>query len=165
MDDYGHWPECETCPKAFRTWAACNQHMNALDHWAPTFECETCSREFRSWNAAAQHMNALGHWEPEYECETCDKQFHSQRAADQHMAALFHYRTYCPSCARHFMSENNLRMVSRLRFPSSTNRCSISTPTAIAGAPSPAPSARPGIPPLAASPTTWSLAHAPAPPV
>lgn len=30
LEDCGHWPECETCPKAFRTNVARKQHMNAM---------------------------------------------------------------------------------------------------------------------------------------
>lgn len=114
MDEYDHWPECEACPKTFRTWRACNQHMNDTDHWARTYECETCTKEFRSWNAANQHMNALRHWAPKVPCETCDKKFHTQSAADQHMEALGHYWNYCKACDRHFMNENNLKMVGPL---------------------------------------------------
>ena len=85
MDLYGHWAEYETCPRLFRTLAACDQHMNATGHWAPEFECETCPKIFRT-----------------------------ERAADRHMMASGHYRNYCQMCDRHFNNENNLRMVGRL---------------------------------------------------
>ncbi|KAF2835202.1 hypothetical protein M501DRAFT_942443 [Patellaria atrata CBS 101060] len=110
MDTQDHWPECETCTRTFRTQAACNQHMNAVDHWAPLFECESCFRKFRSQHAANQHMNSRGHWAPKFECKTCEKMFHSQQAAEQHMSALGHYRNYCRACERNFPNENNLRM-------------------------------------------------------
>lgn len=140
MDDYGHWPECETCTRAFRTQRARNQHMNDRGHWAPRFECETCDREFFSQNAANQHMNDRGHWKPKVPCETCSRKFHTQNAANQHMDALDHwapqfpcekcnlvfwseaaadrhmeekghFRNYCAPCNRRFQNENNLQMV------------------------------------------------------
>jgi len=112
MDVDGHWPECETCDRVFRTQRACNMHMNALDHWAPTFECETCNKEFRSERAAEQHMNATSHWAPKIPCETCDKKFHTQAQANQHMGDKAHYKNHCQPCGRIFNNENNLRMVS-----------------------------------------------------
>lgn len=108
MNDYGHWAECETCTRLFRSQRACNQHMNQLDHWAPTFECETCTREFRSQNAANQHMNAVGHWRPRIPCETCNEKFHSEEDADTHMQRLGHWRNYCKACDRRFLNDNNL---------------------------------------------------------
>ena len=140
MDDYGHWPECETCTKTFHTQRACNQHMSDTDHWAPRFECETCTKEFRSQNAANQHMTAVGHWTPKIPCETCGKKFHTQNAANQHMNVLghwtpkipcetcrlkfhtqtaanqhmeelAHYKNYCKGCGLRFQNENNLQMV------------------------------------------------------
>ncbi|KAF2454907.1 putative zinc finger protein [Lineolata rhizophorae] len=115
LNDWDHWIECETCDRAFSTQRACNQHMNATDHWAPRYECETCPAEFRTQGAANQHMNARGHWAPSWPCETCSKMFHSEAAAskeevDKHMTRAGHFKTYCPSCDKHFMNENNLRM-------------------------------------------------------
>ncbi|PLB36784.1 uncharacterized protein BDW47DRAFT_132590, partial [Aspergillus candidus] len=110
LNDYDHWIECETCTRCFRTQRACNQHMRDTDHWAPRYECETCPKDFKSWNAARQHMNSLGHWAPKFPCETCDLKFHTQDAAGQHMTKNLHYKTYCPTCDRHFQNENNLKM-------------------------------------------------------
>jgi hypothetical protein len=59
-------------------------------------------------------MDALSHWKPRIPCETCDKVFLSQAAVDQHMSALGHYRNYCKDCGRHFLNENNMRMVGYL---------------------------------------------------
>ncbi|KAF2205275.1 hypothetical protein GQ43DRAFT_362795 [Delitschia confertaspora ATCC 74209] len=139
MDEYGHWPECETCTRTFRSqgacnqhmnstnhWApryecqtcdneylsqgACNQHMNVARHWAPTIECETCTRKFHTQLAADQHMNAVGHWKPQFPCDQCDRKFFSHQQADQHMRAMAHYNNYCQPCGRVFNNENNLRM-------------------------------------------------------
>ena len=115
LDYYDHWIECETCTRRFRTQRACNQHMNATDHWAPRYDCETCPKVFISYNAVRQHMNSLGHWAPKFSCETCDLKFHTQGAAEQHMTKDMHYRTYCPICQRHFRNENNLKMVRSLQ--------------------------------------------------
>lgn len=109
MDEYDHWPRCETCSRTFQSRSACHKHMSNVDHWAPRFECETCTREFRSQNAANQHMSSLGHWAPKIPCETCSKKFHTQSAADKHMKDLGHYRNYCRECKRGFMSENDLK--------------------------------------------------------
>lgn len=106
--------ECETCSRQFRTQAACNQHMNAIQHWAPRYECESCTKEFRSQRAASQHMDAVGHWAPKHSCESCSAMFHSEEDADRHMRAQSHYRNYCKPCDRRFVSENNLRMVRTL---------------------------------------------------
>ncbi|EPS29140.1 hypothetical protein PDE_04089 [Penicillium oxalicum 114-2] len=101
--------QCQTCPRCFASWVSRNQHMDALDHWAPTYECETCTREFTSQHAANQHMNAVGHWAPKIECDTCTKLFPTQDAANIHMDALGHWEHYCHSCDRKFMGESNLR--------------------------------------------------------
>lgn len=106
--------QCQTCPRCFASWVSRNQHMDALDHWAPTYECETCTREFTSQHAANQHMNAVGHWAPKIECDTCTKLFPTQDAANIHMDALGHWEHYCHSCDRKFMGESNLRAVSIL---------------------------------------------------
>lgn len=140
MDDYDHWPECDTCVRTFRTQRACNQHMNDLDHWAPVFECETCTKEFGSQMAANQHMTDVRHWIPKIPCETCGKKFHTQNAGNQHMDDLghwapkipcetcgkkfrthdvanrhmekhAHWKAYCKECKRHLGNENNLKMV------------------------------------------------------
>ncbi|OCL13649.1 hypothetical protein AOQ84DRAFT_282691 [Glonium stellatum] len=121
MDEYDHWPECQTCPRTFRTQQSCNQHMNDTDHWAPRFECESCTRDFRSQNAANQHMTAVRHWAPRIPCETCEKKFHTQNAADQHMDALAHYKNYCKSCGLRFQNENNLRMHLNSKIHRGTN--------------------------------------------
>lgn len=101
--------ECDYCNEEFHYSDDFVEHLDDYNHWA---ECETCDREFRTIRASHQHMDALGHWRPRIPCETCDKVFHSQAAANQHMAALDHYKAYCKDCDRHFMNENNLRMVS-----------------------------------------------------
>lgn len=140
MDDYGHWPECETCPRVFRTNRFRDQHMNATNHWAERFECETCDKLFFSEAAAnqhmtrvshwrpqvgceschrmfynqgqaAQHMNALGHWAPKIPCETCSLKFHTVAGAENHMQAQKHYKGYCADCGVRFRNENNLKMV------------------------------------------------------
>lgn len=140
MEDYGRWPECETCSRTFQTQRACDRHMNDRHHWAPRYECETCDREFFSQNAANQHMTDTGHWKPKVHCETCNRKFYTQNAANQHMDALdhwapefpcekctlifrsqeaadrhmeekSHFRNYCAACKRRFQNENNLQMV------------------------------------------------------
>jgi len=116
MDNYGHWPECETCPAVFRSWNACNQHMNRFGHWAVRYECETCTKTFLSQHAANQHMDRLRHRIPSVPCETCSRLFVDQPAADQHMKALGHYRDYCKDCDRRFLNENCLRMVCHFLF-------------------------------------------------
>lgn len=73
---------CNTCPRTFASERACVQHMNALDHWAPTFTCDTCPLAFRSQQDCHQHMHTVGHWQ-----------------------------NYCTECKRAFDTENNLRMV------------------------------------------------------
>lgn len=103
--------ECQTCDRRFGSNQACNQHMNALDHWAPRFDCETCTRDFASQHAANQHMSVLNHWAPKVPCETCSKKFHTARDAEKHMEAKGHYRNYCQSCSRKFQNENQLNMV------------------------------------------------------
>ncbi|KAB8235671.1 hypothetical protein ETB97_010219 [Aspergillus alliaceus] len=110
MYDYRHWPECETCPKTFRTWRACNQHMDNTGHRAPRFDCETCYRDFSSQNAANQHMTAAGHWAPRIPCETCNLVFHTEKGANQHMKSEAHYKNYCKNCDIRFGTENALRM-------------------------------------------------------
>lgn len=110
MADSGHWPECETCTRIFRTQRACNQHMNDKDHWAPRFECETCTKDYRSQNAANEHMNRCGHWAPKIACETCSLKFHTQTAANQHMKEQAHYKNYCKDCGLQFQNANNLKM-------------------------------------------------------
>ena len=141
MDDYGHWPECETCPRVFRANRFRDQHMNAMNHWAERFECETCNKLFFSeasadqhmtslnhWRPkvgcescnrlfynqgqAAQHMNALGHWAPKIPCETCGLKFHTVAGAENHMQAQRHYKSYCTDCGVRFQNDNNLKMVS-----------------------------------------------------
>ncbi|KAL2862243.1 C2H2-type zinc finger protein [Aspergillus lucknowensis] len=109
-DVHQPWYECEVCTRTFRTQNACNQHMDAVGHWAPRYECETCTKTFCSSNAANQHMNSVGHWAPKIPCETCNSKFHTQSAADQHMKAKAHYRNYCKSCDRRFQNANNLQM-------------------------------------------------------
>ncbi|KID83659.1 Zinc finger, C2H2 [Metarhizium guizhouense ARSEF 977] len=104
--------ECDSCTRVFYSYRSCEQHMDALDHWAPLYECETCTREFGSWHAAQQHMDALDHWATTYLCETCDSEFYSERAANQHMQAKGHFKNYCPECDRYFGNANSLRMVS-----------------------------------------------------
>ena len=110
--------ECETCTREFNSQHAANQHMNALDHWAPTFDCETCDRIFFSQYAANQHMNDMGHWSPRFECETCNSEFYTQQSANQHMNRLNHWamRYDCEACNQQFrtatgakkhMDENN----------------------------------------------------------
>ncbi|OJJ43192.1 hypothetical protein ASPZODRAFT_74616 [Penicilliopsis zonata CBS 506.65] len=110
MNDYGHWSECQTCNKLFRSHRASQQHMNDLNHWAPRYDCETCSRDFPTQNAANQHMNALNHWRPTVPCETCSTMWHTQAQADQHMRHAGHYKNYCSACDRRFDNANNLKM-------------------------------------------------------
>ncbi|EXU97482.1 double-stranded RNA-binding type zinc finger domain protein [Metarhizium robertsii] len=102
--------ECDSCTRVFYSYRSCEQHMDALDHWAPLYECETCTREFGSWHAAEQHMDALDHWAETYLCETCDSEFYSERAAKQHMQAKGHFKNYCLECDRYFGNANGLRM-------------------------------------------------------
>lgn len=111
VDEHDHWVECETCPRAFQTKRSCEQHMDALSHWAPVFECETCPRTFSSQASANQHMNSKNHWKPTIPCETCSQMFHTHEAADQHMEAKGHYKNYCAECDRCFPNENCLRHV------------------------------------------------------
>lgn len=112
MHNDGHWPECETCTRTFRTQAACNQHMNDTDHWAPEFPCETCNKAFSSQNAANQHMNTTNHWEPRYRCQTCSAEYRAQVEANKHMDMLDHWAAnYCKDCDRWFQSEANKRAV------------------------------------------------------
>ncbi|KAI9043451.1 uncharacterized protein KD926_003602 [Aspergillus affinis] len=80
-------------------------------HRAPVYECETCEKEFDSIDAANQHMDAKSHRAPEYNCETCEKGFDSINAANQHMQDKSHFKNHCPTCDRHFTSEDDLRMV------------------------------------------------------
>ena len=58
MDDTERWPpehECETCDQPFYNEEDAEQHMNAYNHWAPTFQC------FYTQESAEQHMRALDH--------------------------------------------------------------------------------------------------------
>jgi len=118
MEEWNHWPECETCPKTFRTCASRDQHIYSLDHWAERFECETCNNQYLSQDAAYCHMNEAGHWAPEFECEVCSRRFYTQQSADQHMEAKGHYQQYCQSCNIRFQSKNNLKMVSTRKYSS-----------------------------------------------
>ncbi|CAG8890487.1 unnamed protein product [Penicillium egyptiacum] len=97
--------------RQFRTKHSCQQHMDALDHWAPVFKCETCIRTFSSQDAANQHMNAKNHRQPTVPCETCSQMFYTEETADQHMEAEGHYANYCAECDRSFANENWLRQV------------------------------------------------------
>ncbi|KAF1983621.1 zinc finger protein [Aulographum hederae CBS 113979] len=103
--------ECDTCTRTFANQAAVNQHMNALDHWAPRFNCESCGRDFSSQNAANQHMNAVSLCKPRFECETCTSKFHSQAAANDHMRAVGHLapRYPCEACNKVFRSQQAAR--------------------------------------------------------
>jgi hypothetical protein len=103
--------ECETCTRIFANQSAANQHMNALNHWAPRFDCESCGRDFASQNAANQHMNAVNHWKPRFECETCTAKFHSQVSASDHMRAAGHWapRYPCEACETVFRSQQGAR--------------------------------------------------------
>lgn len=109
MDDHGHWPECETCNRTFRTQQACTRHMNATNHWAPEVPCETCNRTFTTQQACNRHMDAINHWAPEIPCETCNLVFRTEQAAEDHMAAAGHWKNCCSDCDRHFTNESNLR--------------------------------------------------------
>lgn len=98
----------------FATWGACNQHMDATGHRAPTFDCEVCNKTFRTQHAANQHMAAVGHWEEDYypyECDTCTNRYASEEAVQRHMKDARHYRYYCKACDRKFENLNNLNMV------------------------------------------------------
>jgi len=150
MDDYDYWPECETCPRTFGSQRACEQHMNDLNHWAPTFDCETCDKTFSSQNAAEQHMTARKHWTPRFACETCKKKFHTENAAnqhmhdlehwapkfpygkcgkkfhtqgavDQHIAQLGYYIFYCKDCEKGFEDKNSLKMHVNSKIHRGTN--------------------------------------------
>ncbi|PGH11809.1 hypothetical protein AJ80_06967 [Polytolypa hystricis UAMH7299] len=113
MNAIDHWApryDCETCTRDFVSQRAADQHMDSRDHWAPKIECERCDRKFHTQTAADQHMGARGHWAPKVECEICEKMFFTQTAADQHMKSLKHWRDYCADCDRHFMNGNNLRI-------------------------------------------------------
>lgn len=59
-------------------------------------------------------MDAVDHWASRVPCETCDLKFHTLSDARQHMEAQGHYKTYCSTCNRDFMNENNLKMVGLL---------------------------------------------------
>ncbi|QPG95461.1 hypothetical protein C2857_000753 [Epichloe festucae Fl1] len=74
------------------------------------YECDMCMRRFNTFRACSQHMNALDHWAPKVPCETCALKFRTEEDANEHMRDSNHYETYCPSCDRHFQSNNNLRM-------------------------------------------------------
>lgn len=99
--------ECASCYDEYYYQEDCDEHMDDYGHWA---ECQTCDRRFRTHRAVEQHMNATNHW-PRYECETCTSEFTSVAARDQHMRAEMHFERYCPDCDRHFMNRNNLHMV------------------------------------------------------
>lgn len=148
MNRYGHWPECETCPRTFGSQYACNQHMNDTDHWAPVFEGETCSREFSSDNARRQHMNTKSHWAPRFPCQTCSKECLSPDKAERHMRIRGHYKFYCEDCERSFEGENQLKMVSTSSSGTMLAECadnclrSICTRRSTAGRPCRVPSAR-----------------------
>ncbi|TID22905.1 putative RNA-binding protein [Venturia nashicola] len=75
------------------------------------FDCETCYREFTTWHGATQHMNALDHWAPTFECQICDLEFSNEHAVNQHMAAKNHFTDrWCHDCNRGFENANNYRM-------------------------------------------------------
>lgn len=115
MNALNHWApryDCETCDRECLTQWSANQHMDDTGHWKPQFECETCDRRLYGQNSANQHMNDTRHWAPQFECEICDRRFHSQNYANQHMDAVNHWkRRYCHDCNRGFQNENTLRMV------------------------------------------------------
>jgi DNA-directed RNA polymerase subunit RPC12/RpoP len=55
--------ECGTCGKVFPAgWRARENHCRATGHEPPDFECERCPRWFRSWQACFQHMSAKNHF-------------------------------------------------------------------------------------------------------
>ena len=54
MDECDHWPESKTCDRTFRTWSACNQHVDDTRHGVPLFNCEIYNQELDSQNAANQ---------------------------------------------------------------------------------------------------------------
>ncbi|DAA78039.1 TPA_exp: hypothetical protein A8136_5742 [Trichophyton benhamiae CBS 112371] len=110
--------ECDTCTRRFATSRACNQHMDATNHRAPTFDCEVCHKTFRTQPAANQHMDAVGHWEQDYypyECDTCTNRYTSEAAVQKHMKDAGHYKYYCKACERKFENKNNLNMHLRSR--------------------------------------------------
>lgn len=119
--------ECDTCTRRFATSRACNQHMDATNHRAPTFDCEVCHKTFRTQPAANQHMDAVGHWEQEYypyECDTCTNRYTSEAAVQKHMKDAGHYKYYCKACERKFENKNNLNMVRLIfYFPVQSVRC------------------------------------------
>ncbi|KAJ5917189.1 hypothetical protein N7466_010743 [Penicillium verhagenii] len=106
MEDCGHWFECDTCTKTFRSQRACNQHMDALDHHL--IECETCTREFGSQDAANQYMNDKDHWETY--CVPCGRHFMNANNLHMHRNSRVHRGTnsHCPHCNAAFVTSSGV---------------------------------------------------------
>ncbi|KAI7204270.1 hypothetical protein KC343_g7695 [Hortaea werneckii] len=108
MDYYGHWPECETCDKTFRTHQACEQHMQVKLHWNPRFKCEECTTVFRYEDDCERHMREKLRWKPQFRCQGCNTVFRYKEDCNDHMDEESHH--YCKECDRYFQNSNNLQM-------------------------------------------------------
>ncbi|OAX79326.1 hypothetical protein ACJ72_06357 [Emergomyces africanus] len=100
--------ECESCPRTFRTPAACNQHMNDTDHWPPVFECETCPKQFNSLYAADQHMKAVAHFK-NY-CKDCNRTFQNANNLEMHLKSKIHLGNSipCPFCTTKYTTASGV---------------------------------------------------------
>ncbi|KAF2223081.1 Alpha/Beta hydrolase protein [Elsinoe ampelina] len=98
--DYGN------CHRTFTTWHACEQHMDAKNHWVWTYECDTCSDRFFTERSAEQHMEAKDHYRYDYDCEHCNYAFRTREGRDGHEKED---HPYCEECDRYFDNAGNLR--------------------------------------------------------
>lgn len=102
------WEECQTCSRTFASWHACCQHMNALDHWAPTYKCETCNNAFYNEQALCVHMNEYGHWK--HYCKPCKRRFGNENELRMRLTSRVHrgINIACPFCKQGFTSASGL---------------------------------------------------------
>ncbi|KAK4112878.1 hypothetical protein N656DRAFT_731338 [Canariomyces notabilis] len=125
--------ECGTCGKVFPAgWRARENHCRATGHEPPDFECERCPRWFRSWQACFQHMSAKNHFalechicdetwpteedrtthenEDHYYCADCDRNFRNYNNLKMHLQSRIHRgeQMACPFCKRCFTTSTGV---------------------------------------------------------
>ncbi|KAI5459426.1 hypothetical protein BGZ63DRAFT_491712 [Mariannaea sp. PMI_226] len=85
--------ECESCPRWFRNQSACNQHMDALNHWP--YECAVCDE---TWPTAEQRKDHQ--IRTHFYCGPCKRQFQSFNNIKMHLQSRIHQGTNirCPFC-------------------------------------------------------------------
>lgn len=98
----GHLAECETCERRFRTLNACNQHVEAVNHYHSFFECNACNGEF--W----KHEDLLRHMETY--CHDCERSFQNESNLRAHLNSRIHRgaTVECPFCKGNYTSASGL---------------------------------------------------------